>query len=250
MASYAPLYHSIWTDEDFAGLSPAAKLLYVMLVSHPKLTRCGALDLMPGRWSKATGLTREAVENALEELTADRFVLVDHHSEELVVRSKVKNDHPGTWQQVKSVWKAWSVIESQTLREALTREFPDSCWAFPEGAPPLAHRDTQWDTQGDTDTHSEGDTESHSRGVLLTPNSLPTPTPPDLGTYKGKPNPVEKTVEAAAAIRERNARRANGTACPECNDTWRIDSITEPGATEPCPLCRPPAHDQLEEINP
>lgn len=80
----------------------------------------------------------------------------------------------------------------------------------------------------------------------------PVPRPPLLTSVQTSPSQkaVEKTVEAAAAIRERNARRANGTACPECNDTWRIDSITEPGATEPCPLCRPPTHDQLEEINP
>jgi hypothetical protein len=239
MASYAPLYHSIWTDEDFAGLSPNSKLLYIMLVSHPKLTRCGALDLMPTRWSKATGMTRADVDQALDELADAHFVLVDYDSEELAVRSKVKNDRPGTWMHVKAVWKAWEAIESRTLRDALTREFTDECWAFQEKAPSPCDRAS--DTHSDTHSESAGDTHSREALAPVPVSSTCTPTPPlpDSRTYKGNPTPVDNTVTAMRSRMAINARRANGESCTQCDDTGHVDSFTRPGSVQPCPECRP-----------
>jgi len=174
MATFTQLRPDIWENPDYRPLSPSAKLVYLLLISHRKLSRCGVLDLMPARWATATGLSVDQVNAALDELAATRFVLIDWDTSELAVRSKVKHSPPNSWQHVKAVWKAWDLIESPSLRRNLAAGFPQACWEQEKMAPaPIprpvengggcsdqpkhTHTDTQSDTPSDTHTDTQSD---------------------------------------------------------------------------------------------
>lgn len=94
------------------------------------------------------------------------------------------------------------------------------------------------------DAPSNASSNAHASETHMPPDAqYPVPRPPLLTSVQTSPSQkaVEKTVEAAAVIRARNAARANLTACPQCDDTGHVDSVTNPGAVMPCPECRPGA---------
>lgn len=115
---------SIWDDADFLALDPAEQRLYLFLISQPNLNHAGLLDLTLKRWSrKARGLTSADLEKTLHALEAARFIVMDDDTEELLIRSFVRND--GVWKQPKVMGAMVSgalEISSWRLRSALLAE--------------------------------------------------------------------------------------------------------------------------------
>ena len=122
----AKIVTSIWTDPDWLALSSAAQRLYLMLLSQPKLTIAGCLDVMPARWARLSPDTDEAgILEALEELSEARYVVID--GDELIIRTFVSHDlGAGTLNSnlVKGMWSAWAGILSPTLRAVVVAEMP------------------------------------------------------------------------------------------------------------------------------
>lgn len=121
---HARLDVHIWTDDDYRDLSVAAKMVYLQLLSQPKLSYAGVLDLAVKRWARAhPDLGTAGVRAALSELDAARFVVVDQDTEEVLVRSFIRND--GLYKQPNVLRAALRVafeIESPILRGALAAE--------------------------------------------------------------------------------------------------------------------------------
>ena len=91
---------SIWEDADFLALEEREQRLYLFLISQPNLNHAGLLDLTLRRWSrKARGLTSADLENLLQSLEAARFIVMDDDTEELLIRSFIRND--GVWRMPK-----------------------------------------------------------------------------------------------------------------------------------------------------
>lgn len=115
---------SIWDDADFLALDPQEQRLYLFLISQPNLNHAGLLDLTLKRWSrKARGLTTAELEKTLQALEAARFIVMDDDTEELLIRSFVRND--GVWKQPKVMGAMVSgalEISSWRLRRALLAE--------------------------------------------------------------------------------------------------------------------------------
>ena len=115
---------SIWEDSDFKALDPTEQRLYLFLISQPNLNHAGLLDLTLRRWAqKARGLTVAELEKTIATLEDARFVVVDHDSEELLIRSFIRND--GVWKQPKVMGAMVSgalEISSWQLRRALLAE--------------------------------------------------------------------------------------------------------------------------------
>jgi hypothetical protein len=129
--AYAKVLLSIWHDADFCALSVPAQRMFLLLISQPKLSNCGVIDYVPTRWTKlASDTSLEAVEAAVAELEAARYVVVDRDAHELLVRSYVKNDGmlEGRWTMTKAVWNAWEAVVSPTLREVLVTDLPEAAW--------------------------------------------------------------------------------------------------------------------------
>lgn len=114
----------IWEDQDFLDLDPQEQRLYLFLISQSNLNHAGLLPLTLRRWArKARGLTSAELEKQLQTLADARFIVTDEDTEELLIRSFVRND--GVWKQPKVMGAMVSgamEIESKRLRGALLAE--------------------------------------------------------------------------------------------------------------------------------
>jgi hypothetical protein len=115
---------SIWEDTDFLSLDEREQRLYLFLISQPNLNHAGLLDLTLRRWSrKAHGLTVSELEKHLGRLEDACFIVVDDDTEELLIRSFVRND--GVWRMPKVMGAMVSgalEISSKKLQRALLAE--------------------------------------------------------------------------------------------------------------------------------
>lgn len=90
---YAQLRIDIWGDDDFRKLDGDAVLLYLMLLSSPSLSYCGVADWRPGRIAVlVNNWTADTVHRAAAQLVRGRYIVIDHDTEEVLVRSFVKHD--------------------------------------------------------------------------------------------------------------------------------------------------------------
>lgn len=115
---------SIWEDTDFLALDEREQRLYLFLISQPNLNHAGLLDLTLRRWArKARGLTVAELEKRIGRLEETSFVVVDDDTEELLIRSFVRND--GVWRMPKVMGAMVSgalEISSRKLQQALLCE--------------------------------------------------------------------------------------------------------------------------------
>jgi hypothetical protein len=122
--AFGRILSSIWDDDDFLDLEPTAQRLYQFLVSQPNLNHAGLLPLTLRRWAKkAKGLTAAALEQDLKALDGARFIVVDEDSEELLIRTFIRND--GVYKQPRvmgSMVSGAMEISSRRLRQALLAE--------------------------------------------------------------------------------------------------------------------------------
>jgi hypothetical protein len=122
--SYGQIKVDIWRNPDFLECSPQAQRLYLYLTTQPKLSFAGVLSWRPRFAATASrGLTAGDVEEASDELAQASFIVIDEHTEELLVRSFVRHDEilksPNMTKAMVSDWKA---IDSETLRGVVAFE--------------------------------------------------------------------------------------------------------------------------------
>ncbi|WP_018686505.1 hypothetical protein [Actinokineospora enzanensis] len=135
---HARIQCDIWDDDDFRPLSTLAKLMYIHLLSQKKLSYAGLLDLAAKRWARAhPDHDVSEIRAALSELDAARMVVIDHDTEELLVRTLIRNDGIVKQPQVLAAALRQSyAIESPILRAALAvelRRLPvELCGSLPQ----------------------------------------------------------------------------------------------------------------------
>lgn len=121
---HARILSRIWTDELFCARSAMAQRLYLLMISQASVNNAGVLPLTIRRWAqKAPDTEPEDVETSLMELESTLFVIVDHDTEEVLIRSFMRND--GVAKQPKVLINACNVarqVESATIREQLAVE--------------------------------------------------------------------------------------------------------------------------------
>jgi hypothetical protein len=122
--AFGRILASIWDDEDFLDLTVEEQRLYMFLLSQSNLNHAGLLPLTLKRWSrKAKKLTSTQLEEQLEALEAARFVVLDYDTEELLVRTLVRNDAVYKQPRVMGAMVADAKeIASRKLRNALLSE--------------------------------------------------------------------------------------------------------------------------------
>lgn len=117
---YAPIYTSIWLNDDFRNLTPAAQRVYFLALSQPDMSYCGVVTFTTRRWAgMSKGTTQADIQAAVRELEASRFVTVDEETEELWVRSFVR--HNQVWEQPqlrKAMVRDFGVVNSRGIRRA------------------------------------------------------------------------------------------------------------------------------------
>lgn len=192
---HARIFVSIWADDDFRARSPEAQRLYMLLLTQPKLTYAGSLELQPRRWSACSEWTTvEDVEDALGELERSRFVVVDRDTEEILVRAYLRVNE--VWKQPKLLTLALrqvQEVQSRKLRSALRSELlrlPDEPRADPARTLAETLPNTPWHTPPDTPPHRPS-------GTRFDTPSEPLPEPP----AQPLPEPVPEPSRAHAGAR-------------------------------------------------
>ena len=182
----AKLLTAVWQDDEWRALTAAAQRAYWLLLTQPKLSLAGCLDLMPQRWAGlACDDTTDDLRDALAELERARYVVIDAGTEEIVVRSFPKNDTAaGTVNGniVKGFWTAWAGIQSHHLRAVVVANTPAL----------LFDRDPEVVPSSAVDLRRSPPLEPP---VLTDGSDLPPPSPPpSTTTTPGPDGPLE--VEA------------------------------------------------------
>jgi hypothetical protein len=119
--SYAQVHQRIWADPEWRSLDADAQLLYLLLLSQPSMNFAGVLPLQLRKWAACvSGWDPPTVDMALSRLADARFVVVDADTEEVLVRSFIRNDGgfktPGV---LKSALKFAEAAQSPAIRAAL-----------------------------------------------------------------------------------------------------------------------------------
>lgn len=121
---HARMKTSRGNDADWRALSMDAQWLYDTLMTEPRLSYCGVLDYFPGRLAeRATDATEAKVRAAVKRLEKARFVVVDHGTSELLVRSFVRHDgvldRPNMG---KAMARALMLVTSRKVRDSILME--------------------------------------------------------------------------------------------------------------------------------
>jgi hypothetical protein len=132
--SHARLLVTIWDDPDWRRLTTLQQLVYLSVLSSRDLSWCGVAPMLPQRLAHlAVDLTERKTRGALDDLHAARFLVNDHSTAEIAVRSYVRHDdlikQPNV---VKAMIKDFAKVHSQAIRDAIVvelarhyREHPD-----------------------------------------------------------------------------------------------------------------------------
>lgn len=124
MAEYGKLLSRIWSDPEFTKLDARSQQLYALLISYSTRNLAGVLPMTLKRWAGCTAdSTVENITESLKRLSRRRFVVVDWDTEELLVRTYIRNDEvykqPNLMQAARKFCRQ---VESVSLRWALFDE--------------------------------------------------------------------------------------------------------------------------------
>jgi hypothetical protein len=178
---------SIWDDADFTSLGEEEQRLYFFLLSQTNLNHAGLLPVTLLRWSrKAKGLTPALLSDRLGVLEGARFVVVDPETEELLIRSYVRND--GVWKQpnvMAAMVSASQEIESPTLRRVLLAEMDRL---------PLDLLSDETSSRGGPSTRQQIEVHlTNLRRLLVVPDPVP-PHPSSIPTEDPSANPFGRVL--------------------------------------------------------
>lgn len=205
---YAPLWLSIWSDEDFLDLTGDAQRLYFTLIGSPSLTYAGVADWRPRR---ASAMCRDWDERRViaagSELADRLYAVVDEGTEEVLVRSYVRHD-----KLLKSpnlaiaMATAYGSIASRSLRGVIVHELKRlheeepglAAWTGKQSREPLAALLTK--TAVDPATYPCGKPSPQgSRNPSTNPSRKGSRNPSRKGSVKGHPPvPVPEPVPGSA----------------------------------------------------
>lgn len=121
---YGKIFKRAWGDVDFKALTVDEQLLYFKLISQPDVSLAGVLTYAPTRWATQTrGLTVRDVEQHFDGLSAKRYVVVDLDTQEVLIRSYIRNDLG--WRSPRTmigIANAVGRVLSPILRAVISRE--------------------------------------------------------------------------------------------------------------------------------
>jgi hypothetical protein len=169
MSAYVKVVRSIWTDEEWLGLTSTEKLIYLQLISQPNITKCGVLPFVPRRWAHMhPDMDAAGVTEVIGSLEHKGYVFVDRDTEELLVRTYIRYDE--AWRQTngtRGIQIEAQEIMSKRLLDAVVREYEQASG-------------NTWNKGCDKGNDNPCDEGSdNTRATPLTPNPYPPTLNPD-----------------------------------------------------------------------
>lgn len=114
---------SLSSDPELRALTPHEKLAYWFIIQDTYLNPAGVIIMCPESWAEDLGMSEPEMDRALEGLHEQRFVVKDHKSHELLVRSFIRWDGIADQPNVlKQSLEHARRIKSPHLRRALAAE--------------------------------------------------------------------------------------------------------------------------------
>lgn len=173
--SYARIDVQRFHDEDWRALTLPQKAVFDMMLTHPKLSLCGALDLKYGSLcGYAPELDVDALSGILDALVDARFIAVDWDTDEAVIRTFVRHDGVLQNQNLgRGMWSAWVAVESPTLRQFVLDNLPEQAWDDKFRPPEIASRNGSSNGGSDAGSNSSrnGGSNYHNHNHNLQPAS-------------------------------------------------------------------------------
>lgn len=122
--SHARLLCSIWNDPDWIALEAGPQWLYQAILSQGALNHAGVIGLTERRWARGACNVKVAdIQKWMGKLAAARFIVVDEETEEVLIRSFVRNDGVADQPNVlKAALADARQVSSPALRSALAAE--------------------------------------------------------------------------------------------------------------------------------
>jgi hypothetical protein len=205
---------SIWEDSDFLKLDEREQRFYLFLISQPNLNHAGLLPLTLRRWSrKAQGMTSGDVEKRLQALDTAQFIVMDDDTEELLIRSFVRND--GVWRMPKVMGAMVSgalEISSRRLQLALLAEMDRIPLDDLSDEPTKTSRGPGPSIRAQVAGHIAdlrkafgSPTPDPSRGGSGTPSATPSGTPSDTPSEGDTEGPPKPSTRGRAGVHVRAA---------------------------------------------
>lgn len=197
---HARLLTAIWSDPDWTSRTTLAQHTFMLLLSQPKLSIVGVMDLLPTRWARLSSDSTPATIGAgIDELEARRYVLVDRNTDELLIRTLVRYDLPSgrlSAPVLKGIWTAWAGVESLRLRDEIVRNLPADVWKNDTVRPhPLAEQMRRSaPLEREQPSPLEREPESPSGSEPPSPSECPSPSP-----ITHHPSPIAAAATGAHA---------------------------------------------------
>lgn len=114
----------MWGDGDWRDIPMNAQHLYMLLLSHPKLSYAGVTEWHPGKLAAMTaGVTADQIISAAAVLESQNFIVVEPATDEVLVRSFIKHD--GLMKQPKlvvSMTTAYAAVASRKIQMVIAHE--------------------------------------------------------------------------------------------------------------------------------
>ena len=212
---HARIRTDMWADDHWRTLTPGSQWLYMLMLSSPSLSHAGVADWRPARIAKlARGLTADAVRKYADELTRERFIVVDEDTEELVVRSFLRHDgvltNPNLW---KSLGAAYAGIYSTALKAVVVDECGKLRAENPDGFPtsrgdgkvnPWLSKYLQTLIKSGSPTPSGTPSDRGSDTPSETPSGEGVPTAPTTPPGLSTPTPIRNASHSYARAKSKS----------------------------------------------
>ena len=215
----------MWGDGDWRDLPQPAQHLYMLLLSHPKLSYAGVTEWHPGKLAAMTrGVDAGQVVASGAVLESLGFIVVEPSTDEVLVRSFIKHD--GLMKQPKlvvSMTTAYAAVASRRIQLVIAHEVqkmrdrePDlRAWGVKQVQTILDAKGSGW----------------AEVGVELTPGFTPAVTP-GLTPNRGQ-GLAEPTTTATATSSKEDSAAKRGTRIPE---DFSISEVMRKWAAKEVPL--------------
>lgn len=119
----------IWLDQKFLGISDDAKLVFLLILTHPNLTSFGAMKASPASLTDELGWLTERLSEAFREVLSEGLAMYDEKARLLVLPNFNKHNKPASPNVVKSWVHGYKELPECPLKDELYHQLK----AFSEG---------------------------------------------------------------------------------------------------------------------
>ena len=116
---YRKVSCQIWLDQKFLSLSDDAKLVFMLILTHPNLSSFGAMKASPASLTDELGWLTERLSEAFQEVLAKGLVQYDKSARLLVLPNFIKHNKPASPNVVTSWLGGYKELPECDLKDEL-----------------------------------------------------------------------------------------------------------------------------------